>query len=119
VDLKNLHRIIFATEWSVLAVNNFLPLGKICRLELVLLSQYTLSTQQAFVAHHPDAQYARNQGHGSDPGSREEIGCHRRMPTSTGTSLRRPILQAASIAARVGTNPSATHAIDSKISIGF
>jgi hypothetical protein len=39
------------------------------------------------------------------------------MPTSIGTSLRRPILHAASIAARVGANPSATHAIDSNISI--
>jgi hypothetical protein len=39
------------------------------------------------------------------------------MPTSIGVSFCFPILQAISMAASVGANPRATHAIDSKISI--
>jgi hypothetical protein len=59
----------------------------------------------------------RNNGHGSHACHRIEVIAQRRAFTSIGADLLLPILHAASMAANVGTNPSAIHAIISNGSI--
>jgi hypothetical protein len=120
VDLVYLHQGIFSSIRSLLAVNKVLSCSKIAGYDIeksVFFSQYPLSAQGRFVAKDSQAHNACDCHDGGQRRKSEYFPTHRRMPTSRVISLRRPILHATSMAASVGANPSATHAIDSKISI--